>query len=465
MATRPNPKVLTGTSVEIINAIRNSATINFKEYVPYATPDAESIKEIGAVIMDYPALQNEFINALINRIGRVVVTSKMYENPIQMFKKGFLEFGETVEEIFVTLAKPFQFDPEVAETELFKREIPDVRSAFHILNYQKFYKVTVSQDQLRQAFLSWEGITDLIAKIVEQIYTSASYDEFLVMKYMIAKRIVNGQLAPEVYNSQATDPMKELAKSIKGVSNKLEFMSGNYNLAGVKTHALKKDQFLLITAEADANMDVDVLASAFNMDKAQFMGQRVLVDGFNILDNERLAELFEDDVTYTPITDEQLEALATIPAILIDRDWFMVFDNLSTFTENYNGQGLYWNYFYHVWKTFSTSPFANGIMFLPEVGEITGITVTANSNRYFVDGADDGKTWNLSATVEFDGIGVNQEVTWTIDESTVGEGIIATITPAGVLTVIRPEKHGSYTGIKVTATSVANPEIVGEYTT
>ena len=32
------------------------------------------------------------------------------------------------------------------------------------MNYQKYYKTTIQNDQLRQAFLSWQGITDLIAK-------------------------------------------------------------------------------------------------------------------------------------------------------------------------------------------------------------------------------------------------------------------------------------------------------------
>ena len=143
-----------------------------------ATADSDSIREIGAVIMDYPALQNEFLSALVNRIGRVILTSKSYDNPWAMFKKGMLEFGESIEEVFVNIAKPFQYDPQIAESNVFKREIPDVRSAFHIMNYQKFYKATISNDQLRQAFLTIDGITDLIAKIVDAMYTGANYDEF-----------------------------------------------------------------------------------------------------------------------------------------------------------------------------------------------------------------------------------------------------------------------------------------------
>lgn len=467
MATRPKPFVMTGTSADIINAIRNSASVNFREYVPYATPNAESVKEIGAILMDNVSLRNEFINALVNRIARVVVTSKLYENPIQMFKKGILEFGEVVEEIFVELAKPFEFDPEVAEKEVFKRELPNVRSAFHVMNYQKFYKVTISQAQLRQAFLSWEGVTDLIAKITEQIYTAANYDEFQVMKYLIARRILRGEMAIENYDTNATDVYKELAKVFKSTSNALEFMSTKYNLAGVRNYALKENQYLLISAKADANMDIDVLASAFNMDKAEFLGHRVMIDGFGTLDIPRLNELFAEDSTYTELTVEELEALDTIPAILIDGDWFMIFDNLLEFTENYNGQGLYWNYFYHVWKTISTSPFANAIMFIGDKPNVTSVTISSIGNSYsnLPDGVGDMKQWNLQADVETSGIGANNTVVWSIDESTVGAQVEASISQTGVLTVVRPEKHGQFNGIKVIATSIYDSSVTGEFTT
>ena len=139
MPTIPAKVSLTKSSVDILNAIRNSATANYRDYVPAASPSAESIREIGNIIMQFPALQNEFLSALINRIGRVMITSKMYSNPWAMFKKGLLEFGETIEEIFVNIAKPFTYDPAVAEEKVFKREIPDIKSAFHIMNYQKYY--------------------------------------------------------------------------------------------------------------------------------------------------------------------------------------------------------------------------------------------------------------------------------------------------------------------------------------
>ena len=138
MATRPKVKTLTNSAVDVLNVIRNNASVDFKNYVPIATADADSIRTIGAIIMDNPSLQNEFLSALVNRIGLVIVTSKMYSNPLAVLKKGVLEYGETIEEIFVNIAKPFTFNPQEAEDKQYKREIPDVKSAFHILNY-RFY--------------------------------------------------------------------------------------------------------------------------------------------------------------------------------------------------------------------------------------------------------------------------------------------------------------------------------------
>lgn len=439
MATKPKIVTLTNSSVDILNVIRNNATINYQNYVPLATSDADSIREIGAVIMDNPQLQNEFLSALVNRIGRVLITSKMYENPWSMFKKGLLEFGETIEEIFVNIAKPYQFDPAVAESNLFKREIPDVRSAFHIMNYQKYYKTTIQNDQLRQAFLSWQGITDLIAKIVDSMYTGANYDEFQTMKYMLAKHVLDGRMYPVTIPTVSDTNMKTIVSTIKGVSNNYEFMSSKYNLAGVQNYSMKADQYLLINSKFDATMDVEVLASAFNVDKAEFAGKRVLVDSFGSLDIDRLNILFAGDPTYTEISKTDLEALDAIPCILVDKDWFMIFDNYFNFTEQYNGEGLYWNYWYHVWKTFSVSPFANNALFIPGVPKVTSVTVSPATATVKA-----GQNIALSAVVQTEYF-APQSVDWTSDTDDV------TVNKSGVVTVGADVVAG--TQITITATS------------
>lgn len=453
MPTIPKKAALKAKTPDILNVIRNNASHNYRDYVPEAKGDVANIREIGTVIMSMPALQNEFLSALVNRIAMVIITSKSYENPLRMFKKGLLEYGETVEEIFVNLAKPHEYDVEKAESEVFKREKPDVRAAFHTLNYQKFYKVTIQEQELRQAFLSLDGVTDLIAKIVDAIYTSASYDEFLVMKYQLAKLILAGRLYGSTIAAVSAANMKSIAASLKSISNKIEFMSNKYNIAGVQTHSTKGEQYLLVNADFDATMDVEVLASAFNMSKAEFMGNRVLVDSFGDLDTTRLDELFADDETYTELSSDEIAALDAIPAVLVDESFFMIFDNLFEFTENYNGQGLYWNYFYHTWKTFSVSPFANAIVFVAGEQAVSSVTVTPST-------ATSGKGQKLN----FDAVVVTsnfapQSVVWSIDDTAAAAGV--SIDNFGVLNIPADTTAESVT---VTATSTFDSTKAGTAT-
>lgn len=443
MPVIPNIVKLSANSTQILNAIRNENGGYYQSIVPIADGTTDSIRKIGTVIMGNQDLQNAFLNALINRIGRVIITSRMYENPWAGFKKGMLEYGETVEEIFVNIAKPHQFDPDKAESEVFKRVIPDVRAEFHAMNYQKFYKVTVSNDQLRQAFLSWQGITDLIGKIIDSLYTGANFDELVTMKYLVGKFALAGNIFPVNIPAVNADNARGIVSTIKGISNELEFLKDQYNISGVMTTSPKSDQYLIMNAKFDAVIDVEVLATSFNMDKAEFMGHRVQIDNFSLSKGEvaRLNELFAEDSSYVPFTDEELALLQNIPCVLVDRDWFMVFDNYMNMTEQYNGQGLYWNYWYHVWKTFSVSPFSNGVLFTTETPAITSVTVSPSSAT-----VTKGEMLQLTATVVSTGF-AEKDVIWSV----AGDDMIATsISPTGLLKVGATE---TATTVTATATS------------
>ena len=213
-----------------------------------------------------------------------------------------------------------------------------------------------------------------------------------------------------------------------------------YNAAGVKTYSLKNDQYMLVNSDFDATMDVEVLAAAFNMSKAEFLGHRVLVDSFGSLDTARLAELFANDPNYEEIDSGDLELLDSIPAVVVDRNWFMVFDNFNNFTEQYNGQGLYWNYWYHVWKTFSVSPFANAALFVPGAPGVTSVTVTPDSATI---SRTSGGTVQLNAPVVTTNF-APQTVVWSSNSPSI------TVNASGLVTV---PAGTNANGAKITATS------------
>ena len=366
MAYRVAQNTLNASTIDILNVIRQNASYDYQQNVPVVTKESD-IPHVGDVIYGTPAFANQFINALVNRIALVRAKSATFNNPYAKLKKGYLEFGETVEEIFVQIAKVVKFDPEKAAAREFKRTLPDVRSAFHVMNWRVMYPVTIQDEDLKRAFLSMSGVQELIAKIVDSVYKAAEYDEFLLFKYLLIKGISAGRLKPISIDTTDT---KNAAKKFRGMSNKLTFMSSENNEAGVTTATPRENQAIFMDAMFNAEYDVDVLAAAFNMDKADFMGRLYLIDDFATFDNDRFAEIRANSDGLEEVTANELALMADVKAVLIDEEWFQVYDNNTKFTEQYAAAGLYWNYFYHTWKTISISPFSNAVVFVASTANI-----------------------------------------------------------------------------------------------
>lgn len=354
---------LNASTVDIINAIRQNASAEYQNAVPVLEKDSASLRKVGDVICGYPAFSNYFLNELINRIAFVDIKSATFNNAYAEVKKGYLEFGETVEEVFVQIAKAREFSAEKAEAREFKRTIPDVRAAFHTMNWRVQYPITIQNEDLRQAFLSFAGVEDLIARVVSSLTTAAEYDEFLLFKYLLIKAVTGGKMYPVGISGS---DMKENAAKFRGISNLLPFMSKKYNQAGVTTNTNKDAQVIFMPAEYNAQYDVNVLASAFNMDKAEFMGKLYLIDDFTSFDNERFDVIRAASDGIEEVTAQELQLMSKVKAILLDKEWFQVYDNLQQITEVYVTSGLYWNYNLHVWKTVSSSPFSNAIVFVDD---------------------------------------------------------------------------------------------------
>lgn len=387
MARKIAVNKLNASTIDILNTIRANASLEYQNSVPEVTK-ATDIPKVGEVLYGYPALANQFINALVNRIALVRVNSATFNNAYAELKKGYLEFGETVEEVFVGIAKAREFSAEKAEARELKRTLPDVRSAFHTMNYRVQYPITIQDEDLRMAFLSINGVQDLIAKIVDAVYTAAEYDEFLLFKYLMIKAITSGKMYPIAFDDA---DIKNAAKAFRGASNQLTFMSTKYNASGVHTTTPREDQYIFMDSTFNADFDVDVLASAFNMDKATFIGKLKLIDDWTTFDSERFDVIMAGSDMIEPITQNELALMANVKAVLIDKEWFQIYDNANRMTEKYVASGMYWNYFYNVWKTVSSSPFSNAIVFVTDSATIT----PANSYTVRVD----GKTESDEATV------------------------------------------------------------------
>ena len=418
MARRIANSTLNASTIDILNVIRQNASYDYQQNVPEVAT-VNDIPKVGEIIYGTPAFANQFINALVNRIAIVRVQSATFNNPYSILKKGYIEYGETVEDIFVSIAKAVDFNVEKAPKREFQRTIPDVRSAFHVMNWRVMYPVTIQDEDLRQAFLSVDGVQNLIAKIVDSVYTAAEYDEFLLFKYLLIKAISHGKMFPTSIGAGAD--LSEAAVQFRGTSNLLPFMSNDYNEAAVKTNTPKDRQVIFMDAMFNAQFDVNVLASAFNMEKADFMGRLFLIDNWTDFDNERFDIIRANSDGIEEVTAEELALLANVKAVILDENWFQVYDNNNKFTEKYVASGLYWNYFYHAWKTVSNSPFANAVVFVTSVADITlpaSITVHVDAK----DESDVATVFTISA--DFESAGLNpQNVNFVQTETLTTAGI------------------------------------------
>ena len=427
-------------SADILNYIRHNASEQYKNMtsnVRYG--NSADLSNLAKTMYDYTPIRNEFMSTLYNMIAVTLVTNKLYDSPVKRLKRGIIENGEDIREIFVDLVNSHNYNMEVASEQFMKIEKPNVLAAFHSMNYQKFYKVTITRKEINLAFTSWSGVDDLISKIIVALSTSANYDEYQTFKYMVARAILNGMLKPVNIPALTKDTSHDVTEIMRCNSLNMTFMSRERNLAGVAQFTDLSDQIMLIDTKAEANLDVNVLATAFNLSYTDFLaGTRISIDGFGNLDNGRLAELFEGDkfTDFKPLTPEEITALNSVPAVSISSKWLMLYDNLLEFTESpYNSDGMYYNYVLHKWSTFAISPFEDAMVYTPTTSSVTSVTVSPSAVTL-----PKGGKLKFTAEVETSGF-ASKSVAWEIegaDDSYIsadGELIIGTNEQAVTITV------------------------------
>lgn len=449
MPTKPSIKATTGvyTSVGILQHIMSDP--NYPELNGYngvITNTTESIRAVGEYITGYKARRNAFIDGLINRIGMVRLHYMLFNNPWSWAKQGKLEMGETIEQIWTDLAEVFPYDPKESETRILKQAPPDVISAFHTVNYEEVYKVTVNYEKLKGAFLSVDGLVDFIEDIIGTLARTANVDEFMIMKYLLAELLLAGKVYTQTLPAITRENSDEIITDITAVTNALQFPNTAYNMAHVSNTTPIDDLYILESARANAYVKVNSLAVAYNVDYVKFMGHVALFDSLGNFDWKRMNKIFSKDKTYRQFSSDEIAELNTIQFVAMDKRFLQIYDRLEEMGEPFiNGEGRFTNYFYHVWKVLSASPFHNCIAFTTLTPAVTSVTISPGTATVAA-----GASMAFQAAVTTSGFG-SSEVVWEIATSGIAEG--TNISPDGVLTVAKNETAGE---IEVVVTSVAD---------
>lgn len=407
--------------------------------------------------MNNERYRNAFINT-VNLIGLTVIKRNGWDNPWNFTKRGTLRFGQQIREIINDLCNVYDYNENFSNKQRFLQTVvPNVLNYMHEVNFQKFYQTTTSDAQLAMAFET-EDLFTYIDDAIAMLYESLKYDTYIVDKYMLCRRILDGTVTSVKIENFANKTTREIVAEMKGISNKMTFRSPNYNPAGIRRATRFEDQIAIVNTDFDGKITTEVLATSYFRNDAEMKTQMALIDGFSDYDKERLTELLGS--AFVDFTADELTALAKIPAMIIAREWFMDYDYaLNTEsgekqTEFYNPTTLENNHFLHAWRVFSTSPFENAVVFTQDDIAVTSVAVSPATAT-----VSKGQELKLSANVKTTGF-ANKAVVWSISLSDEGMNVV-TISADGTLKVPSTAPSGELT---VTATSVYDNSVTGTAT-
>lgn len=454
MATKEIKRLKPSNNEYFLDAIRNDyGSPEYQKRIPSATK--AGIKATVEALNTFTAHRNEFIDALVNRIAVNEALSNSWENPLREFKRGMLTYGDTIEQTFTDLiqSKTYEPDREHLEKDIFGTHRPNVQSQFHRVNRQEYYPLTVNESLLNRAFLDPMGLSNFSQTLFDAQNTSDNLDEWLVTCALFAEYGRNGgyykvnipdltQLITDPAVSEANS--KYVLKVIRAMSDTLGFMSTKYNSAHMHVSARPDELVLFASPNFIASLDVDALAGAFNLDKANVKNRII------------------------PVPQEKF-GMDDCQAILTTRDFFVIADTKFESTSQWNPVSLQNNYFLHHWQIISCSRFAPAIMFTTGEGtpdpvvvrtpvtSVSAITVTTRENET-VTTVERGEMYNLIAdAVTTPADGDNNAVLFSVAGATSG---LTTVTSEGVLKVGGDEDAES---LVITATSTwVNDENVTE---
>ncbi len=343
------------TAIDIVNAvIETSSTL--KDNIPLATN--ATLQATGGAIMQYTPFMNEFINGLVNRILFQEAHNMTYDNPLRIFKGVDIPYGTDVQDSIANPAVATPYDSS-AMSDVLSPASPDVKTVYYRRNRQDKYKVTVYDAVLAGAFTNADTFNNFVSMILNTLTSGDNIDEFKLMKGVVGQAINDGNINKTSLTA-GTDHRafaETLITDLRAKYLQFQFPSTKYNcyqkMAKAKgienatplTTWTSPDRIsVLVRADVAAFTDVEVLAKAFNMSKADFLGRQVMVDSFG----------------------DTGDAAKTL-AIIADNTFLRTHDNRFQMAETpYNASTLSRTYFLHHWETMACSPFANAWAFTEE---------------------------------------------------------------------------------------------------
>ena len=391
-----------------LNEIRETSIQSdtlYAKSVDQILPDTD-IGSWSAPILTNPNVMNEFMSMLVQRIVYTQITVKMFNNPLKELEGDRMPLGAIGQEIAFNPIKARKFNVDDFAGLLARYEA-DVKVQYMHLNSDLQYCVTITRAKIKDAFTSWENLNSFVDGITQSLYNGAYIDHYRMTKDLVSSAYAGNNVVIETVTAVTSEATaKAFVKKAREIFLNMRFPSVNFN-AWRKVGGYGKDLLtwsnpddirFIIRADVLNEIDVDVLASAFNMEKTSLMGKILAVDNFDIYDG----------------TDKIYDG-SKIIGFMGDKSWFRIKEQEMTMDEFYNANNRTWQLYLNDVRMYAYSLFANGVVFATEMPTVsaTDIAFTQDSLTF---GADQLIEYAQVVTTPFN---ATSTVTYSSSDSTV----------------------------------------------
>ena len=421
-----------------LNQIRETSIDNntlYAQYVEELLPTSD-IGSWAAPILEVPKVMNEFCSELVQRIVYTQLEIRLFRNPLAVLEGEELPLGSIGEEIFINPIIGRRFNVDDFAGLLAKYEA-DVKVQYHKVNSDIQYPVTVTRAKIKNAFTSWSELNSFIEGITNALYNGAYIDRYNMTKDLVASAYDGNNVQIEVISAVTSEATaKAMIEKARAIFLNFQTPTDKYNAwakvggygNSILTWTPKEDIVMLVKNDILATVDVNVLASAFNMDKTTFLGNVIGVNDFDVYENIKQSD-------GSVIRHKAFDGSAIV-GMLADKRWFRIKQQDFEMDEFYNPNNRTWQYYLNDVRMYSYSLFANAVVFATSMP-----TVTATKIEFVDDTAfeiEEGKSairtvvltpFNSTSTVTFSSADATKVKVTKIDDRTVKiEGVAADAT-------------------------------------
>ena len=358
-----------------LNAMREMSIADgkaFHQYVPLVNDDT-TIGEWGVPILDSQNLNvmNDFVS-LLKKVVYTAVYNKTFNNPLAFLEGDRLPLGNFIENTYINPAEGVGYDPNDF-VGLLEKYSAEVAVEYLHVNADVQFKVSITRDKIRNAFTSWDNLEAFVSGLVNSLYNGCYIRRYNATKALVTGAFVGNNIQYELV-SDVTDEQtaKALLRKIRSTYSKMQIPSTHYNAwekvkgdrMALQTWSDPQDIVILISADVEAMLDTEVLASAFNLSLTDYLARKITIDSFNVYNRD--GSLAVDG--------------SAIKCAVLDRSWFKIKTQDFAMDEFFNPNVRVWTYFLNDTRMENFSLFGQGCVFATSAPTVDATEIEAGAS-------------------------------------------------------------------------------------